>query len=134
MMKQTDILFLNPKQLLSLFIRQLPLVVALAKESSHAEMFCIRLKEYIQKHPNHNSKPAERILTLIRHNNTTIHELSTEKDVEINTITLLWEWLRGGIDNTITSDFILELYQQFVLLDTPDIQKPTAYKVATWMK
>ena len=80
MMKQTDILFLNPKQLLSLFIRQLPLVVALAKESSHAEMFCIRLKEYIQKHPNHNSKPAESILTLIRHNNTTIHELSTEKD------------------------------------------------------
>jgi len=134
MMKQTDILFLNPKQLLTLFIRQFPCVVALAKESSHAEMFCIRLKEYIQKHPNHNSKPAESILTLIRHNNTTIHELSTEKDVEINTITLLWEWLRGGIDNTITSDFILELYQQFVLLDTPDIQKPTANKVATWMK
>ncbi|NLA14913.1 MAG: KamA family protein [Bacteroidales bacterium] len=133
-MKQTDILFLHPKQLLALFSRKFPALVALAKENNRAETFGAQLKSYIQNHPNHGSKPAQSILTLLQNNNTTIHELSTEEDLRINTITLLWEWLRGGANNTITSDFILELYHQFAFLYNPDFQKPTAKKVAAWMK
>lgn len=133
MRKQTDILYLNKKQLLRLFSKRFPQITALAQESGSASVFARKLEAYITQHKNSDSHPAQSLRTLIKNDNTVIHELSTERDIEIQTISLLWDFLRGVEKEKLTEDFILELYQQFELLDNPAIKKPNRKKVYTWM-
>ncbi|MFY9116735.1 MAG: KamA family protein [Bacteroidales bacterium] len=133
MRKQTDILYLNKKQLLRLFSKRFPQITALAQESGSASVFAGKLEAYITQHKNSDSHPAQSLRTLIKNDNTVIHELSTERDIEIQTISLLWDFLRGVEKEKLTEDFILELYQQFELLDNPAIKKPNRKKVYTWM-
>jgi lysine 2,3-aminomutase len=105
----------------------------LAQESGSASVFAGKLEAYITQHKNSDSHPAQSLRTLIKNDNTVIHELSTERDIEIQTISLLWDFLRGVEKEKLTEDFILELYQQFELLDNPAIKKPNRKKVYTWM-
>ena len=95
MRKQTDILYLNKKQLLRLFSKRFPQITALAQESGSASVFAGKLEAYITQHKNSDSHPAQSLRTLIKNDNTVIHELSTERDIEIQTISLLWDFLRG---------------------------------------
>ena len=105
----------------------------MAQESGSASVFAGKLEAYITQHKNSDSHPAQSLRTLIKNDNTVIHELSTERDIEIQTISLLWDFLRGVEKEKLTEDFILELYQQFELLDNPAIKKPNRKKVYTWM-
>ena len=138
MKKQTDILVLNKAQLKRLFCRQFPAITTLAKESETIGKFRENLENHITVHPHHDSKAAAGLRRLIKYDGTSVHELSTEKDLEIRTITLLWKWLRGTLNSepgdAINTDFILELYHQFELLEYPRVQKPSETKVINWMR
>jgi len=138
MKKQTDILVLTIAQLKKLFCRQFPALADLAKESGTIEKFRENLENYIARHPHHDSNAASALRRLIKSDGTSVHELSTEKDLEIRTITLLWKWLRGTLNgapgDAINTDFILELYHQFELLEKPEVLKPTETKVINWMR
>ncbi len=138
MKKQTDILVLNNQQLKRLFCGQFPELVSLAMESRTIEQFRENLERYIAEHPNHETKAAFSLRRLINNDGTYVHELSTEKDLEIRTMTLLWKWLQdepnGGPDVAINTDFILELYHQFELLENPEVLKPSETKVINWMR
>ena len=134
MKKQTDILILNKKQLKRMFQRSFPDIVTMAKESRNKDSFRNDLYRYISEHPHNQSKAAASLRTLIKNDNTTVFELSIGKNLEIKTITLFWEWLRDEVNNTITTDFILEFYHQFELLENPEISKPDAQKTINWMK
>lgn len=134
MKKQTDILALNKQELKRLFQKCFPRIVTMARESTDENSFRHNLLQYISEHPHNQSRAAASLITLIKNDNTIIFELSIEKDLEIKTITLFWEWLRDEVNNTITTDFILELYHQFELLEDLEISRPTAKKTINWMK
>jgi len=68
----------------------------MAKESGSASAFADRYRHTSTNIQKKNSHPAQSLKTLINNNNTVIHELSTEKDIKIQTITLLWNFLRGS--------------------------------------
>ena len=106
----------------------------MAKESGNASVFADKLETYVDQHRKKSSHPAQSLKTLINNNNTVIHELSTEKDIKIQTITLLWDFLRGVENTELTEDFVLELYQQLELLNHPNIKKPSRDKVYSWMR
>lgn len=134
MKKQTDILVFTGEQLKRLFLRRFPELTAMAVESGDAGSFRNNLERYISEHPNHRSKAADSLKRLIRNDRKTVFELSTEQHIEIQTISFFWEWLRQEEKKTVNTDFILELYHQFELLDHQGITKPSAKKTANWMK
>jgi len=134
MKKQNDILVLTKKQLLRLFQNRFPHIVTMALESKNEESFLTKLKQYITHHQNHSSKAASSLKALIEHDHKTVYELSKERNFEIKTISLFREWLRDEVNNTINTDFILELYNQFELLENPKIQNPPVQKTVNWMK
>ena len=131
MKKQNDILVLTKKQLLRLFQAHFPHLVALARDSANVESFRSDLKQYIAQHPNQNSKAADTLKALISYDGKTVYELSNERNFDIKTITLFREWLRDEVNNTINTDFVLELYNQFELLENPKIQKPEEKRPST---
>ncbi|HOO68991.1 MAG TPA: KamA family protein, partial [Bacteroidales bacterium] len=134
MKKQNDILVLTKKQIKRLFQAHFPHLVALARNSANVESFRSDLNQYIAQHPNQNSKAAATLKALISYDGKTVYELSNERNFDIKTITLFREWLRDEVNNTINTDFVLELYNQFELLDNPKIQKPAEKKTINWMK
>ncbi|MFA7089633.1 MAG: KamA family protein, partial [Bacteroidales bacterium] len=134
MKKQNDILVLTKKQLKRLFQDRFPHIVTMALESKNEESFLTKLKQYITHHQNHSSKAASSLKALIEHDHKTVYELSKERNFEIKTISLFREWLRDEVNNTINTDFILELYNQFELLENPKIQNPPVQKTVNWMK
>lgn len=134
MKKQNDILVLTKKQIKRLFQAHFPHLIALARNSANVESFRSDLNQYIAQHPNQNSKAAATLKALISYDGKTVYELSNERNFDIKTITLFREWLRDEVNNTINTDFVLELYNQFELLDNPKIQKPAEKKTINWMK
>jgi lysine 2,3-aminomutase len=134
MKKQNDILVFTKKQLKRLFQDRFPGIVNMARDSKSDESFRTSLKQYVAQHPNNSGKAASSLKALIEYDQKTVYELSNERNFEIKTISLFREWLRDEVNNTINTDFILELYNQFELLENPKIQKPAAKKTVNWMK
>lgn len=99
----------------------------MAQESENAELFKETLRAFIasqtvENHKNNNTnrqKFAQRLLLWIDYDDTTINELSTEKQIHIQTITLLWHFLRNDSVDAISVDFLLDLFHQFAILEHP---------------
>lgn len=63
---------------------------------------------------------AKRILLLIEHDGMMVSELSTGEEMPIRTITCLWQFLAGKLEEDVSPDFFIDLYRQFELLEKPE--------------
>ena len=62
---------------------------------------------------------AMRILLLIEHDDTFVDELSAGERLPVRTVTYLWQFLTGHLENEVSPDLFIDLYHQFDLLEHP---------------
>ena len=104
-----------------------PWLVTLAEESENAKYFkdalrsliLSRLTEKESTQENVGMAVARRILLLIEHDDTFVDELSTGERLPVRTVTYLWQFLIGHLENEVSPDLFIDLYHQFDLLEYP---------------
>lgn len=130
-MKQKKLLALTVPQLRKLYHQELPDIYGIAIRSNNAEDFKARLKTYLQ--PYVGSKAHTQFLLLINNDGKTIHELSTGDKLQIKSLTLLQDFLKGNVtDEPTATDLYLDLYNQFKRLEKPGYSKPVMQKIKTY--
>jgi len=104
-------------QLRNLYDTKFPFLTQIAKQSESEIMFKDSLREYISEHFCSNQKAAEQIILLIDHDGKDLNEFSTGEQIRVNTISLLFHFLKGDINGAETStDVFIDLYFQFLRL------------------
>ena len=90
----------------------------------------MRLGEFVDRHAAAESEAAEQIRLLIGYDGQEVHELSTDCRLEIQTLTLLWQFLTGRLENPeMPSDLFVDLFHLFRLLDGAEIPLPSPQRV-----
>ena len=108
---------LSHKDVKTLFETRLTQLTSLAAESRNETIIKNKLNDYLLSAHIKNPIAAKNIARLIENDSKTIYELSTEKEIEIKTTSLLWQFLTNRITDEETSvDLWLDLYQQFLRL------------------
>lgn len=127
-MKQKRLLTLNLKQLNLVYKQELPEIAELAAQSKDKESFRKSLFCYLDSLCDHEiTKPLRR---LIEYDGQEVYELSTEKNLRIETTSLLWLFLTDKLtDPGMKTDLFIDLLHQFKKLSHPEIPKPTMLKV-----
>ena len=130
LMKQKKMLALTLSQLVLLYRQEFPDLTALADASGDGERFRMGLREFVDAHRAAESEAAEQIRLLIDYDGRSVRELSTDRQLEVKTLTLLWQFLTGRLENPeMPSDLFLDLYHLFRLLDAPEIPLPSPQRV-----
>lgn len=130
LMKQKKMLALTLSQLGQLYRQELPGLAALADASSDGGQFRTRLREFLEGHRAADGEAAEQIRLLIDYDGREVHELSTDRQMEVQTLTLLWQFLAGKLeDPEMPTDLFVDLYHLFRLLETPGIPLPSPQRV-----
>ena len=81
-----------------------------------------------------NKDASETVLALLRHDGMTVHELSTGEDLTIGSISLLYTFLNGRLDDIDDSiDAVLDIYCQLLWLRDKPAAVPDRGKVSEWM-
>lgn len=119
-----------------LFETKFPMIKELASRSGSPATFKRQLTEAIAKDCHIvNEKAKENLLRLIGYDGRTIPELSEECEIRLETITLLWQMLRGEETGTgVCNDFLTDLCHQFERLYSDTDAKPSTQKVQKWMQ
>ena len=126
---------LSHKDVKTLFETRLTQLTSLAAESRNETIFKNKLNDYLLSAHIKNPIAAKNIARLIENDSKTIYELSTEKEIEIKTISLLWQFLTNRITDEETSvDLWLDLYQQFLRLYHVPNNIPNEKQIRQWMK
>ena len=126
---------LSHKDVKTLFETKLTQLTSLAAESRNETIFKNKLNDYLLSAHIKNPIAAKNIARLIENDSKTIYELSTEKEIEIKTISLLWQFLTNRITDEETSvDLWLDLYQQFLRLYHVPNNIPNEKQIRQWMK
>lgn len=99
----------------------------MAEESESAALFKEALRSFVFSRidrtvggSNMGNAVAKRILLLIEHDGMMVSELSTGEEMPVRTITCLWQFLVGKLEEDVSPDFFIDLYQQFELLEKPE--------------
>ena len=130
LMKQKKMLALTLSQLGLLYRQELPDLAALADACCDGAEFRMRLGEFVDRHAAAESEAAEQIRLLIGYDGQEVHELSTDCRLEIQTLTLLWQFLTGRLENPeMPSDLFVDLFHLFRLLDGAEILLPSPQRV-----
>ena len=130
LMKQKKMLALTLSQLGLLYRQELPDLAALADACCNGAEFRMRLGEFVDRHAAAESEAAEQIRLLIGYDGQEVHELSTDCRLEIQTLTLLWQFLTGRLENPeMPSDLFVDLFHLFRLLDGAEIPLPSPQRV-----
>ena len=114
-------------KLKKVYNQSFPWLVTLAEESENAKYFkdalrsliLSRLTEKESTQENVGMAVARRILLLIEHDDTFVDELSTGERLPVRTVTYLWQFLTGHLENEVSPDLFIDLYHQFDLLEYP---------------
>ena len=114
-------------QLTKAFKKDFPQLVTMAEESESAALFKEALRSFVSSRidrtvggSNMGNAVAKRILLLIEHDGMMVSELSTGEEMPIRTITCLWQFLAGKLEEDVSPDFFIDLYWQFELLEKPE--------------
>ena len=130
LMKQKKMLALTLSQLGLLYRQELPDLAALADACCDGAEFRMRLGEFVDRHAAAESEAAEQIRLLIGYDGQEVHELSTDCRLEIQTLTRLWQFLTGRLENSeMPSDLFVDLFHLFRLLDGAEIPLPSPQRV-----
>ena len=92
-MKQKKMLALTPSQLKQLYRHELPELTGIAARSGDAQTFKTYLSEYMAGHPQAESEAGKLIRLLIDYDGQKVHELSTDKQLPVSTLSLLYDCL-----------------------------------------
>ena len=114
-------------QLTKAFKKDFPQLVTMAEESESAALFKEALRSFVSSRidrtvggSNMGNAVAKRILLLIEHDGMMVSELSTGEEIPVRTITCLWQFLAGKLEEDVSPDFFIDLYRQFELLEKPE--------------
>ena len=130
LMKQKKMLALTLSQLVLLYRQEFPGLAALADASGDGERFRMGLREFVDAHRAAEGEAAEQIRLLIDYDGRSVRELSTDRQLEVRTLTLLWQFLTGRLESPeMPSDLFVDLYHLFRLLDAPEIPLPSPQRV-----
>ena len=99
LMKQKKMLALTLSQLVLLYRQEFPGLAALADASGDGERFRMGLREFVDAHRAAEGEAAEQIRLLIDYDGRSVRELSTDRQLEVRTLTLLWQFLTGRLEN-----------------------------------
>ena len=130
-MKQKKMLALTLSQLEQLYRHELPELVSIASQSDNAETFRTNLSEYIAGHPDMKSEAGKQIRLLIEFDGQEVHELSTEERLPISTLSTLYSFLTGNMEEEIETDLFIDLFQQFKRFQQPAPSLPSPQKIKT---
>lgn len=129
-MKQKKLLSLNLSQLNQLFKTELPYLYALATSGRDEADFKQKLGDYIAGNFDTESSAGKQILLLLNYDGKDIFELSTEQNMQINTLTLLWQFLTGNLKEDIkTNDLFIDLFYQFKRLEQTECHRPSPARI-----
>lgn len=128
-MKHKKMLALTLSQLEQLYRHELPELVSIAAQSDDAETFKTSLTEYIAGHPEADSEAGKQIRLLIEFDGQEVHELSTDEQLPISTLSMLYSFLSGQWDDEIETDLFIDLFLQFKRLYQPNIVMPSGQKL-----
>ena len=129
-MKQKKMLALTLSQLGLLYRQELPDLAALADACCDGGEFRSRLGEFVDRHAAAESEAAEQIRLLIGYDGQKVHELSTDCQLEVQTLTLLWQFLTGRLENSeMPSDLFVDLFHLFRRLGGEEIPQPSPQRV-----
>ncbi|MCD8183430.1 MAG: KamA family protein [Bacteroides sp.] len=131
-MKQKKMLTLILSQLEQLYRHELPELVSIAAQSEDAEMFRSLLSEYIAGHPEADSEAGRQIRLLIDYDGQEVHELSAGEQLPISTLSVLYSFLTGQLDEYLETDLFIDLFQQFKRLQEPETVLPAPQRVKAW--
>ena len=105
-------------QLTKVFKKDFPQLVTMAEESESAALFKEALRSFVFSRidrtvggSNMGNAVAKRILLLIEHDGMMVSELSTGEEMPIRTITCLWQFLAGKLEEDVSPDFFIDLYR-----------------------
>lgn len=126
MIKRKELAYDN-SYLLKVFNRDFPQLVAMAEESMNVKLFREALRSFVSSRielngggSNMGNAVAKRILLLIEYDGSPIDELSTGKELSVQTISFLWQFLSGKLTEEVSPDLFIDLYHQFSLLEHPE--------------
>lgn len=125
---------LSITELKNKFKKDFPHLFQIAESCSDEMQFKERLHAYISEFKQEGNTTIDRILLLIENDQTVVNELSTGQQLKIETISLLWHFLRGHIDENGKIDLYLDLYHQFKLIFQPEVKTPDKQTVKKYMK
>lgn len=129
-MKQKKMLSLTLSQIRQLYCQELPELTAMARQSLDDTDFKSHLQEFLASHISGGNKAGEQIRLLINYDGKTVHELSNEQDMQIQTLSLLRRFLTGNLENAeMPTDLFLDLYNLFKRLEDPEMPLPSPQRI-----
>lgn len=133
-MKQKKMLSLTLSELKIMYKQRLPDIVSMAESSCDENEFKQKLNEYVGLHNEWNARRSEHIRMLIEYDGKNINELSTGEDMHIQTLTLLWNYLKNPLDKTEAStDLFIDLFFLFYENDWADSKSTSTSKIKRQM-
>ena len=101
-------------QLGQLYRQELPELVAAAEASGDAVQFRRRLGEWVSRSESAQGDAGEQIRLLIDYDGREVDELSTGERMPVRTLTLLWQFLTGCLENVeMRTDLFIDLFYLF---------------------
>ncbi len=122
------------------FKQDFPGLFSLAEMSENETDFKEQLRSYVldkiknlMEEDRIGYAAGKRILRLIEYDGKVVDELSMEKQLKIETMTLLWHFLNNDFENVGTVDLYWDLYHQFRLLLFSELNIPSSEKIKKYM-
>lgn len=131
-MKQKKLLALTLSQLKQLYRHELPEIVRIAEQSDGIESFKQGISDFINGQKDTESEAARQIRLLIEYDGREVHELSTDEQMTISTLSLLYTLLTGELEEEVETDVFLDIFQQFKRLQHPASLLPSPSRVKAW--
>jgi hypothetical protein len=131
-MKQKKMLALTLSQLKQLYRNELPEIVRIAEQSDGTESFKQGISEFITNQADTESEVIRQIRLLIEYDGREVHELSTDEQMIVSTLSLLYAFLTGNLEEDVETDVFLDIFQQFKRLQHPAAPLPTPQRVKAW--
>lgn len=128
------------KSIFNRFVKSLPNLYKTAIQSNDEEQFISSIRAYasmkIEERISEESvRCAKSILTMAEYENKTIFELSKERKVFIETLSMLWTFLKDPIQSNVNTDLLEDLFYLFLIADgAKRVKRPSETKVRGWMK
>ena len=131
-MKQKKMLALTLSQLKQLYRNELPEIVRIAEQSDGTESFKQGISEFITNQADTESEVVRQIRLLIEYDGQEVHELSTDEQMIVSTLSLLYVFLIGNLEEDVETDVFLDIFQQFKRLQHPAAPLPAPQRVKAW--
>ena len=83
-------------------------------------------------HPQAESEAGKLIRLLIDYDGQKVHELSTDKQLPVSTLSLLYDFLTDKLEEYLETDLFIDLFRQFKRLQHPEHPLPGFQRVKAW--